>query len=171
MSDEDTSDYTQDDALRAAIMQAILSPCSKSKRGVVIFNREFGPLGGGHNHPPRGFRCDGSEACRHACNKLCVHAEVAAMRHSTRTSGMLLFKDNELLHVKVGADGFAAPSGEPSCWQCSREILDHGIKTVWLLHATESGDTYLRSYSAEEFHELTLKYCELPVIRSTESKR
>lgn len=63
-----------------------------------------------------------------------------------------------MLHVKV-IDGKAVPSGEPSCWQCSRLILASGIKTMWLLH--EDG---LKAYTAKEFHMKTLEHCNLPAV-------
>lgn len=142
------------EALEWATYIATLGPCAKSKRGVVIF-KEDGIIGHDYNAPPKPFVCDGSEACRASCNKLCVHAESAALLYV----GVEGAHGAHLLHVKV-VDGKPVPSGPPSCWQCSREILAAGIATVWLLH--EDG---LRSYTAEEFHRLTLERCGLPVLR------
>ena len=150
--------FSENDAFREAVLVGRQSPCSKSQRGVVIFHRNFGKVAGGFNAPPLPFRCNGSMACRADCNKLSVHAETAALL-DLRKGGCDISKHLEMLHVKV-VDGEAVPSGEPSCWQCSREVLAAGIDTFWLLH--EDG---LRSYTAEEFHESTLRYHELPVIR------
>jgi len=147
---------TEEEALEAAVSIGNKSPCQKSKRGVVIFN-QYGLLGWGNNHPPKPFVCDGSEGCRGSCNKLAVHAEQAALIDAMNDQEPML--DAEMLHVKV-IDGVAVPSGPPSCWQCSRLILDSGIQKVWLLH--ENG---LKSYSAVEFHEETLKNCNLPEIK------
>lgn len=149
---------TEREALAAAVIAAQRSPCAKSKRGVVIFSRTHGLLGRGWNAPPLPFRCDGSAACRANCNKLAVHAEMAALhdllREGTRDKG-----DLEMLHVKV-IEGVPVASGAPSCWQCSREVVASGIRWFWLLH--EAG---LRRYSAEDFHAITLRNSALPVIR------
>ena len=149
-------------ALEAAVEAAKRSPCAKSQRGVVLFHREEGIVGSGFNHPPTPFACDGSEACRAACNKLCIHAENAALRDYLwhRQEAAVHPRDIEMLHVKA-VDGKAVPSGPPSCWQCSRLILDAGLKSMWLLH--EEG---LQAYDPEEFHRLTLAHNSLPVIRA-----
>lgn len=147
------------EAAMAAVRVGAASPCAKSKRGVVIFDQTR-VLALGNNHPPRGFACSGSEACRAACPKLCVHAEqaaLAALGPVDPTTGEP-WANLDLLHVKV-VDGLPVPSGPPSCWQCSRAILDHGgIIGVWLLH--EQG---WRFYTAHDFHVLTLAACDLPV--------
>lgn len=148
-----------DDAIREATAVAMESPCAKSKRGVVIFTwREI--LARGHNHPPNGMACDGSDECRENCNKLCIHAEEDAqnnLRIDNFPSQMI-----HMLHVKA-VDGAAVVSGPPSCWQCSRRILDRAVvEKVWLLH--KDGP---RCYPVQEFHDLTLQHCHLPVIRST----
>lgn len=149
-------------ALQAACLAALESPCAKSKRGVAVFDRRLGLVAVGCNHPPEGFRCDGSEECRQHCNKLCVHAEADALQqvrlwHEPR--GSVYGPRLEMVHVKV-VDGEAVPSGHPSCWQCSRHILNFGVVAMWLLH--EDG---LRRYGPEEFHEHTLRNLQLPVIK------
>jgi len=158
-------------ALKMAVMVARDSPCAKSKRGVIVFDRRWGLLAAGNNHPPEGFRCDGSDACREHCNKLCVHAEMDALSELNREMGIrseyhALLTDEEriilkpeMLHVKV-VDSEAVPSGHPSCWQCSRHIINFGIVAMWLLH--EDG---LRRYGPQEFHEHTLRNLQLPVIK------
>jgi deoxycytidylate deaminase len=147
--------YSAEQALERAVRMGAQSPCAKSKRGVAIWDPElFDILCANHNHPPRGFACDGSDACRENCGRLCVHAEVAAMLDAK--SGLHRM---HMLHVKV-VDGEAAPSGPPSCIDCSKAILAAGIKVMWLLH--EDG---LKGYPTEEFHELSLKHHGLPVIR------
>jgi len=141
-------------ALEEAIKAAKRSPCSKSKRGVVLWCPEiYCSLTLGWNHPPEPMFCDGSEACRESCGKLCVHAEADALINAQHN-----VDGYSMLHVKV-ADGEAVPSGPPSCWQCSRLLLGAKIKKVWLLH--EEG---LKLYTARDFHEQTLKNCGLPAI-------
>jgi deoxycytidylate deaminase len=144
----------------SAVREACASPCAKSKRGVATF---FVPQGStepivlatGHNAPPHPFSCAGDGACLESCNKICVHAEMAALLATPKVAENY---DNEvhLLHIKV-VGGEPVPSGPPSCWQCSRMILHERIAYVWLVQ-----DTGLRSYTAQEFHELTLRHCGLP---------
>jgi len=145
------------DALKFAITAAKQSPCQKSKRGVVLWkNRDGNPnyfthgVTLGCNHLPKPFVCDGSAACREACSKTCVHAEQDVIIKAR----FCLF-EFDMLHVKV-VNGEAVPSGPPSCWQCSKLILNANIRLMWLLH--EDG---LSSYTPEEFHNLTLKHCNL----------
>lgn len=142
-----TAEYTERDALKDAVIAAAHSGCQKSRRGVVIFHRHLGGLlTSGANHPPAPFKCDGSKACRKSCNKICIHAEEdAILKVGTPLHGY------EMLHVKV-VGGEAVASGGPSCWQCSRDILQAGFERMWLLH--EGG---LRAYSPIEFHRLTLE--------------
>lgn len=165
-------------ALAAAMGEALLSPCAKSKRGAFIWQTpqvleesergrepyrayllaaiDAGSLdcARGHNAQPAPFSCNGFSRCRKNCGKLCVHAEQAALDRLDSTD----YSQNlQMLHVKM-VDGLAVPSGPPSCWQCSRAILARGIQSMWLLH--EDG---LRRYSAEEFHRLTLENCGLTV--------
>ena len=146
-------------ALILAVEAGAKSPCCKSKRGVVVWEDEYRDLlespVSGHNGPPPGFACDGSDACRKACGRTCVHAEHRALMKASPDH-------TDLLHVKV-VDGAAVPSGPPSCEHCSKAILDAGIKRVWLLH-----ETGLRLYSAEDFHVQTLVNKGLPVIREPE---
>lgn len=145
--------------IAAAVAEANRSPCTKSKRGVVFFSHDSITPGRiisrGHNAQPEPFGCDGSDACRAACNKLCEHAEAAALRKID-----LHGASGDLLHVKT-VDGQLVPSGGPSCWQCSRAILaDRRVDGVWLFH--EDG---WRRYTPTEFHALTLAACGLPVLR------
>lgn len=133
--------------IEAAIEASIKSPCQKSKRGVVIFN-ESGMLAYGWNHRPDNH-CTGSDSCRKFCNQLCVHAEQDAIIKVNKNN----FENSQMLHIKT-VDGNAVPSGPPSCWQCSRIILDVGIKAMWLLE-----DDGWNKYDANSFHEITLKNC------------
>ena len=142
------------EALALATSIGAQSPCAKSKRGVVVFQTGGAMptqlIASGCNGPPGDFVCDGSDACRAVCGKIAVHAEDRAIRGAGRFA-----EGADLLHVKV-VDGVAVPSGGPSCWQCSRTIVDAGIEGVWLLHADG-----LRRYTAAEFHCLTLAACGL----------
>jgi hypothetical protein len=94
-----------------------------------------------------------------------VHAEVQAVRHAWHE--FALEYGAELVHVKIDSDGKLEAGGGPSCWQCSREILDAGIAAVWLYErvapmpgpdiyniSTERCEIWHR-YTAEEFHRVT----------------
>lgn len=142
----------QDDLVRLAQS----GPCAKSKRAVFVVRPSGVIVGQGVNAQPAPFACDGSDACKAACGKLCVHAELAALRRAGKHA-----IGAHLIHVKaVAGKVIGQPSGPPSCWQCSREILAAGVSTVWLLHT--AGWT---PYSAEDFHRSTLEHEGLPVLR------
>ncbi len=141
-------------AVELACGAARRSPCQKSKRGVVIYStdrQDFQIEAVGFNGPPPGFSCNGK--CFSRCRDYAVHAEQRAL--------VDLIPNREipsrahLVHVKV-VDGELVPSGGPSCPQCSKLIVEAEIEVVWLYHA----DGW-RSYSAQEFHELTLTACEI----------
>jgi hypothetical protein len=57
-------------------------------------------------------------------------------------------------------DGQPVASGDPSCSECSKLILEAGIGSVWLLRSVG-----WRAYGAVEFHELSLQHHNLPRIR------
>jgi deoxycytidylate deaminase len=110
-----------------AVQVAGWSPC-RSKRGVVIFDRDGNFITNGHNHKPQGFACDGSEACKATCRRDAIHAEqYALLKAGTEARGA------ELLHVKA-VDGQLVPSGGPSCVECSKLAIAAGITGVWLYH-------------------------------------
>jgi deoxycytidylate deaminase len=144
-------------ALELAVEAANQSPCQKSQRGVVIWRPGFAGYTVGWNHQPAPFECDGSEHCRSNCGKLCVHAEAHALLQANEPLGGF-----SMLHVKTRF-GKPYPSNQPSCWQCSRLILASGITTMWLLRRGPEYPHFpvLQSYTAEEFHRLTLRYCGL----------
>ena len=163
------------------------SPCAKSRRGAVVFGASDDMVvtfGAGFNGQPAPFACTGTARCRELCAKLCEHAEGRAIRaaagefHGVRMLGIALRCD--LVHVKIGDDGKLTAGGGPSCWQCSRAILDCGfIDGVWLYEETAAppfdadvrvGDLLIptvvtekwkrwRRYTAEEFHRTTLHNC------------
>lgn len=176
--------------IRCAEAAAARSPCAKSKRGVVVFRDGDLVLGSGFNGPPVGFGCDDSTACRGDCGKRCVHAEMRALRDPNVMAYVVLSRSDlralgssqdklrdfaglDLLHVKIGEDGKVIAGGGPSCWQCSREILDVGfVRGVWLYvqpvhvdrpsqgffpQVTEYpvGNPAWRYYDAAEFHRVT----------------
>lgn len=125
-----------DKAVEHALDAARQSPCAKSKRGVSayifdtardgrLFSKAF------FNGPAAGF-CDASDFCKASCSKRCVHAEMRAVRSLTCPE---LFC---LVHVKVDENGKLLAGHGPSCWQCSREILDAKIEGVWLYEQTPS---------------------------------
>jgi len=138
-------------ALNLAITAARLSPCKKSQHGVVIWHPGFPDYARGWNHQPNPHTYDGSDHCRTNCGKLCVHAEAHALLRFPEVTkalppGQSWMMGAHMLHVKTVA-GEPVASGGPSCWQCSRLILQSGISTMWLLH-----DEGLRAYTAEKFH-------------------
>jgi len=175
-------------ALCAIARLAACSPCAKSKRAVVVYERyPYRSWGAGFNTPPAPMRCDGSEACRRDCSKICMHAEQMAIRaalehrgHEFKSmEGVLLLAGLEMVHVKV-VDGQIVPGGPPSCWQCSREVLEMQIGAFWLFEAKQIVEAAhqgmfppitkypgepgkWRCYTAEEFHRTTLKNCGLHV--------
>lgn len=180
--------------IEAARQAAIKSPCQKSKRGVAIFNPEthdrftrhigLGTIsdlraaqrdvlaGAGFNGPPPGYLCDGSVACRRDCAKFCLHAEHRAIRAAGFLDDV---RHLELVHVKLalettvrGDKGEIEAGGPPTCWQCSKEILDVGLRGVWLYEKLVSDDGQAlilggawRFYTAHDFHNETLKNCDI----------
>lgn len=119
---------------------AMKSPCAKSKRGAVIYGTMHGdpislPLSAAWNTPPSPFTCGGSDACRDACARICVHAERGALDrllvHPSMSFGTIDYASLDLVHAKVIGDQVVA-TGKPSCVSCSKEILSVGIAGVWL---------------------------------------
>lgn len=136
--------------LRAALNVGRGSPCAKSKRGVAMRTPSRpGLIARGWNYPAIG-RCDGSEACRRDCGKICVHAEQAVLLVE-RGCGA------EMLHVKV-VDGHGVPGGPPSCAECSKAILAAGVEWMWLWEEARGG--WVR-YTARDFHLATLEFLGL----------
>lgn len=62
-------------ALSLAVEAGALATCQKSLRGVVIFHPHNPRRIAAVNGPPGPFTCNGSTACRTACNQVAVHAE------------------------------------------------------------------------------------------------
>lgn len=155
-----------------AVKTALMSPCMKSKRGVVIFRARpeifrmadildvAGTCGlvYGFNHPPAGFQCERNDVCRAACSKVAVHAEQHALVR-LREVGALRGRV-EALHVKV-VDGVLVAGGGPSCVECSKLLLEAGVSAMWLYEARPEGDTWVR-YEMERFHFLSLEAHGLP---------
>lgn len=146
--------WTPEKALDVAVQAGGMSPCAKSKRGVVIWTRVGGVYARGWNHPPEGFRCHGDDACRAACGKVAIHAEMDALINAHRVG--IPVGGKEMLHIKV-VNGKAVPSGPPSCVHCSKHLIHAGLSGMWLLH--EDG---LKRYTVQEFHRLTLEHLGLP---------
>jgi deoxycytidylate deaminase len=146
------SEYDEKWALNEAVEAAKHSKC-KSQRGVVIWHRPSGSRTIGWNAPPLPFVCDGSDACKAQCSKTAVHAEQAALLSALHFP--IPMNQCEMLHVKI-VNGLAVTSEKPSCWACSKLILQSGLKSMWLYQ--KEG---LVEYSALEFHEQTLKNCDL----------
>jgi hypothetical protein len=165
-----------DHMIRGALEVAALSPC-RSKRGVVIYDPSTGAFrGAGHNSPPAPFGCPGRAICAGTCGQRSVHAEVRALREAVMYRRHHPAVPLDLVHVELAADGGAVACEGPSCWQCSREILDVGfVVGVWLYEAVGArlleqqlttatpitvkvGEAW-RRYTAEEFHCATLARC------------
>lgn len=165
-------------AIAAAIDQARLSPCMKDRRGVVIWRRGlptdtyFPRAGGGYNGLPGTGGCLRTSECQAACGKLCVHAEMRAIREALVCERTHRLADFDGLHVKLNADLQLEAGGGPSCWQCSREIVDVDLGNFWLYEVVLSPgewspwddvDAYgvharWRRYTAEWFHRATLRH-------------
>jgi len=182
------SNAPPDHVIRHAVAIGAGSPCAKSKRGAAVFDPASGAvLGLGHNGQPAPLGCTGSVACREACGKLCVHAEVRAIRDALLTCDVddpdvtASLPGLELVHAKV-VNGLLVPGGGPSCWQCSREVLDVRLAAVWLYEQPvvrfrptqgffpqeevfPDGEPRWVRYTAEEFHRVTLAACGLEVPR------
>jgi hypothetical protein len=98
-----------------------------------------------------------------------VHAEARAIREAyvrcrPDPGGLPPLDGLELLHAKIAGPGQLVAGGPPSCWQCSREILDAGLAAVWLfesIHGGRSSEGIWRRYTAKEFHEVTWRNVEL----------
>jgi len=148
--------YPPDKAIQAAVRAANRSPCAKSKRGVVLYRPAvaggYRILSASFNSPPEPFRCKGDATCRASCSKVCGHAEAGALLSCREPITAAV----SMLHVKT-VEGVLVPSGGPSCWQCSRLILQAGVPWMWLYQ--KAG--WVR-YSADIFHRLTLRACKLP---------
>lgn len=160
-----------------------MSPCAKSKRGVVVYRvahrSMFGVpmaelmVGSGHNGPPPGVTCDGSDACRASCRHRCEHAESRALLWAmTKLDALTMtdFHSCDLVHVKVGTEGDVVAGGGPSCVPCAVRILDVGIGGVWLyemgvpddelVEASQRGIAvpmrpFWHRYTAVDFHRIS----------------
>jgi deoxycytidylate deaminase len=155
-----------DAMIARAVAAATLSPCAKSKRGAVVYYPKAAlVLGEGHNGQPDPFLCRDSAGCRESCAKLCVHAESRAIAAAIASATKLRAKppvlaETHLLHAKV-VDGQLVTSGGPSCWQCSRDVVEHKIDGVWLYEDDGSRFYGWRFYTAIQFHAATLDACGL----------
>jgi deoxycytidylate deaminase len=142
-----------------ALLTAKGSPC-RSKRGVVIYDPVTDhALGSGYNGPPELFGCPGRDLCRGKCGKLSIHAEARALREAA--GGWPGAVELDLVHVELAPDGSVVACDGPSCWQCSREIVEaRSISGVWLYQVATVGAAWHR-YGAVEFHLATLKRLEI----------
>lgn len=155
----------------AALEVARTSPCAKSKRGALIFNRATDEvLATGRNFPAPPLACDGSEDCRDTCAKRCVHAEqdaIIGFANTLEAQGGLGASFYDVLHVRLNGSGELASdrAPSPSCWQCSREVSAGGFRGIWLFeHESLDFDENPVEprwvfWPAREFHLTTLKNC------------
>ena len=145
---------------QVAAAEGARSPCSKSKRGVVVWRGDQ-ILAWASNHPPYPFTCDGSAGCRASCGKVAVHAEQGALLSCLESR--IDVRGAEMLHTKVSlvGDSFVGVfGGPPSCPDCSKLILQSGIAGMWLIEERDGRPTPVR-YTSHEFHDLTLRDCGL----------
>ncbi len=159
-------------AIDAALEAARRSPCAKSKRGVAVFTTnnllEFvqpglaGVVGVGFNGMPGGARCTG-EQCKRVCSKRCVHAEVRALV-AAAVHSLTPLSSHEAVHVKV-VGGELVAGGGPSCVDCSKLVLDVGLRAFWLYEYGDQSSPLAdafptpsswRRYPARQFHALSL---------------
>lgn len=163
------TDKPPQEAIDDAITAANWSPCAKSKRGVAIF-RHFPSdhvgvsivISSAYNGPPSNYGCDGSEECRAACARRCVHAEVRAIREAQYNDGL---SRCDAVHVKV-INGTLVAGGGPSCAECAREVLDVGLSGFWLYEGRKDAASGLWvRYTAEEFHRASLQAAGLPAFK------
>lgn len=142
-----------DAVIWAAVGAGRASPCQKSKRGVALW-WPGGPVQAviGHNRPALGV-CDGSEACRRDCAKICIHAEQAALLAAVANGGA---RGAELVHIKV-VDGQPVGGKGTCCVECSKLILAAGVAGVWLLEDVPAGPTAWVRYTPVRFQIATLR--------------
>jgi deoxycytidylate deaminase len=162
MSASTTASEPPTHIIQAAVKAGRKSPCCKSKRGAVVF---FGDtlISTGYNSQPGSFICQGSKTCRENCAKLCVHAETRALKNALAFMAREKLSGFDMLHIKIeGGEGVAG--GPPSCWQCSRELIDSGLNGMWLWEITERGPKW-KYYPISEFHRLTLDNCDITYLR------
>lgn len=143
-----------------AIAIAQMSTCAKSKRGAIMAHPDTHTIFEAFNGPPRTFECTRDTECWSSCNRVAVHAEERLLL----TPGARAYAPgSHIVHARVNSEtGDLLPSGCPSCWQCSRMIVECEVGWVWLYH----DDGEWTPYQAAAFHELTLKFKNLPVRRS-----
>ncbi len=148
-------------AIIAAIEAAKNSTCTKSRRGISIFSDHL-LISIGTNSIAYG-KCTGDDICKQNCNKICTHAEINAIYNFYKNNVFSKHeKDVSILHVKINEDGNLETSKNPSCWQCSRYILQQGFKGVWLfeqINTNDSNNGEWKFYNSTEFHLQTLDNC------------
>lgn len=163
-----------DNVVGLAVAYANKSGCAKSHRGVALYHAPHLPKGwlegrpwlpiAACNAPPWPFRCGRNNAhmpksyrdgvCPDHCSKLAVHAEQAVLIKAMK-EGMPINRVAVMVHVKT-VGGKLVHSGGPSCWQCSKLMVEAGVLGIWLYH--EEGWTF---YNRTRFHRLTIEACGL----------
>ena len=168
-------------AIDAAVAASKQSPCQKSQRGAAIYVDRPSPFdiivtAANWNRPPKSFMCSGTESCRRDCNRTCSHAEQTAIASALVTEGGGYLAGYTLIHAKT-INGELVSGGGPSCWQCSRLVVEVELEGVWLYEDVVDRvpadapagmqawrpvhrDVW-RYYTAAEFHRATLKACDL----------
>lgn len=134
--------------------------------------------------PPQTRACDGTESCRRDCAKICSHAEQTAITTALVGRSGEYLSGLQLIHAKT-VNGELVAGGGPSCWQCSRLVVEVELDGVWLYEDVANvrfermligmppgmppppGRKHVRHvsewryYTALDFHRATLKACGL----------
>ena len=161
--------------VKLAIRAAAGGECL-SLRGAVLFYTDeefempdgFTVVSTGFNHQPYGFSCSHNNFCKTTCGRTAIHAEQDALAFTSS-------EETQMLHVKVSKvkDELTAiainrpyqsiwmkdhyesyvleSSGKPSCLECSKLMIRHGVKYMWLYQ-----DEKWFRYSTHRFHKETL---------------
>jgi dCMP deaminase len=138
----------------AAEQIAKKSACKKSQRGSVIF-KDGEIIGEGFNKPTY-YEMSCNPCVREKIRddtryELCssIHAEemaiIDSVKHGKKLEGSIM------LHVKI-KDGKNEPCGKPSCTECSKMVLESGIKEFVM---REEGGYAI--YPSEEFNRLSFE--------------
>jgi len=133
-----------------AVAQAGYASCGKDKRGVVIV-KEGKVIGQGANGPPPGFVCS-PPYCEGICTVYSVHAEMRAIAYAVKHGFGQDLQDSRMYHART-IEGFLVDSRKPRCAQCSKHLIEFGIRDFVLKHA----EGYFL-YPSDELHRLSLEY-------------
>ena len=128
----------------------------KSQRYVLVVNNGF-LLGYGTNSAPKGYSYFGKDVgcVKNFFNEMDIHAEEKALDMALDFFGSSFVKGSTVFHVAY-KNGFLTASGEPSCINCSKRMVNLGVGEV-VLYNNDSvwGESGLYAYESRVFHNLT----------------